>query len=513
MTPKPLTELVARKVNLLGKEVVPFGVQSMHHSGIAIVGNPDPVIKYLSQRGEDTYQIMERSETAISNARQSVDSKILAAGSEVVIGESRTLQAKKLREFAIDFLRRIPRWGEVQERMLDAVYWGWRPIELLWSPQLGRDGEMRWFVHAAIEKSPDRFRFSTDRELVFYDPLQRNEPRVLNTPEDWIQWLPCTSGSIDNPYGVALYQKIWLHWFSKQRFFQLWAQGMERSQGIVTLKRSGPEDATQDAASAWAAVRSEVSQVINKLREANVLVTMPGWETGFLTDVQFADGWEGIIDYCDRSMATSVAGETLSFTEAEFGTRAQATVHERSGEHAAVMRVKKLEGWVNDGLLHRALTLNFGDVDPDDVPKWRSKLGKAMDMDVAKFILANGGKLDGSRIAAEGNVPLATEPEPGQLVLEKAEPAPQIIAPPAPRMPPGKMPPPPKAPMPTQKQAQRDAETVSDARGEELDRRAAGLVDRATAAHEELWTKRLEVMVERYLEENPDPFVESQPAD
>ena len=148
--------------------------------------------------------------------------------------------------FAIDFLRRIPRWGEVQERMLDAIYWGWRPIELLWSPQVGRDGEMRWFVHAAIEKNPDRFRFTDNRELVYYDPLQNNEPQVLNSPEDWIQWLPCTSGSIDNPYGVAVYQKIWLPWYSKQRFFQLWAQGMERSMGIVTIKKNGPGAPTED---------------------------------------------------------------------------------------------------------------------------------------------------------------------------------------------------------------------------------------------------------------------------
>ena len=508
---RPLNEVAQARLSLLAKEVLPFGGQKLRTSGVAVIGNPDPVLSILSQRGEDTYRIMERSETAISAARQHVDTTILEAGSEVVIGESGSPEAEKYRDFAIDFLKRIHKWTEVQERMLDAIYWGWRPFELLWSPQVGRDGEMRWFCHAAVEKDPAKFRFTDTRELVLFEDSIRSEPRLLNQPEDWIHWMTCTSGSIHNPYGEALYQKVWLIWYAKQRFFQLWAQGMERSMGILSLKKTGAEDATLSAEEAWNEVKSEVQQTIRQLRDANILVSMPGWETELKSDISFSDGWQGIVDYCDHKINTTVAGETLSFKEAEFGTRAQGETHGKSGSKVAKHRSRKLEGWVNDELLKRAFAINFGEVKPDDLPKWRSRLGREMDMDVAKFILTNGGKLDGTRIAADGNVPLATEPKPGQLVLEKqVAPAPAFGAP-RPGMPPAAAMPaqpkpqvPPAPPRPGQRAAEGDGE--ADRLAAELDGQAGGAAEHAASSVGDLFAQRLNSIVDRFLEDHPDPF-------
>lgn len=511
VSPRPLTDVAKERLSLLSKEILPFGGVAMRSLGM--VSNPDPVIAYLSQRGEDTYRIMERSETSISAARQHVDTTILEAGSEVVVGESGSPQAEKLRDFAVDFLKRVPRWTEVQERMLDAVYWGWRPFELLWSPQTARDGEARWFCTAMIEKDPSRFRFTTDRELVLFHTDYRAEPQVLNRPDDWIHWMTCTSGSIDNPYGSAIYQKTWLLWYAKQRFFQLWAQGMERSQGIITVKSTGAGDLTKTYDEAWDEVRTEVQAAIRILRDANVLVSMPGWELGLLSDVKFSEGWQGIVDYCDREMSTSVAGETLSFKEAEFGTRAQGTVHESAGSRVARLRSRKLEGWVNDELFARAFALNFGEVDPSDMPKWRSKLGRSMDMDVAKFILTNGGKLDGNRIAADGNVPLVKEAKPGQLILERqVAPTPAIppgrpATPPAFGAPKPPTPPDPKKPETPRSPGSRSAEgDESERLAAELDAGAGREVDKAAASAGDLFAARLNSIVDRFLEEHPDPF-------
>lgn len=503
---RPLDAIAKERVALLAKEVLPFGGVSMRTSGVAVVGNPDPVIAYLSQRGEDTYKVMERSETAISAARQNVDTTILEAGSEIVLGESGSPLAEKLRDGAVDFLKGIHKWTEVQERMLDPIYWGWRPFELLWEPKRGRDGEMRWFCNAVIEKDSSRFRFTRERELVLFSSDYRAEPQVLNRPEDWIHWMTLSAGSIENPYGNALYQKVWLLWYAKQRFFQLWAQGMERSQGVLVLKQSGTADLSLSYEEAWEAVRSEVQAAIRILRDANVLVSMPGWDVDLKSDVKFSEGWQSIVDYCDREMSTIVAGETLSFKEAEFGTRAQGQVHETAGGRVAKLRAKKLEGFVNDELLARFIALNFGEVKADDLPKWRSKLGREMDMDVAKFILSSGGKLDGTRIAADGNVPLVMAPKPGTLVLERqVAPTPFFAGPrpPAGPVPPKPGTPPPPSPKPGQRAAgDEDPERLAT----ELDGNAGDQVDKAAVSAGDLFAARLDSMVERYLEEHPDPF-------
>lgn len=509
-----LSRLASRRVVELRNEVLPFGGLTMRHAGVPVVGNPDPVIAFLSQRGEETYRLMERSETSIWNAREHVDTRILAAGSEVVRGESGSPAAEQLLAFAIDFLRRIPRWIEVQARMLDAVYWGWRPLELLWEPATGPDGRPRWYVAAAIEKPPELFRFTPDRELILLDP-QARQPRVLDSPTDRIHWMACTYGSIDNPYGEALYQKVWLLWYAKQRFFQLWATGMERSMGLLKMERTAPEDLTQDATEAWAAIRTDVTQALQRLREAGVLVSMPGWKTEFMTDVDFSSGWQGVIDYCNREMATAVAGETLSFTEAEFGTRAQAQTHRSSGLDVARRRAKALEGWVNDMLLARALDLNFGVVAPDDRPKWRCLVGREMSLEGTQALFDMGAPIDGRRTAEVLNVALVTEPEEGDLVLKKQA-APKVTpfaaAPPPP--PGGQEAPEPPEPEeieepeePEGERATRAARPEAAEDAEAHERATAALVASAIATSGPLFERRVSALVDEFLKANPDPFV------
>jgi phage gp29-like protein len=414
---------------LLKKETVPWwsGLASAQ-TGVAIVDNPDPVLLYMAQRNEEIYRVMERSELAIKTARQKRDNTLLAARSEVQAGSNQSPAAKTLKDWTVAFLKRIPDFPMVQRQILDAIYWGWRPLEVLWEAEFSHEGSQYLGVKSIREKKPEQFKFTKERDLAWYNPelpTPTGDPELfrLELPANRMRWLVATHGSTDNPYGVGLYQAVWFLWYIKNRFVEMWSKGMGRSLGVVVARQSAGSmaDASQDPVVAMESIKTELRDVLDLLNKNNILIERGNWTLDFVSDVSFSSGWQQALDALDKKLMLAVATDLLSFDEAQHGSRAQATVHRTTAIDTARMDARFLESVINDQLLDVALEANHGEIDPEDKPRWRSKIHNRLTMEGAQALFDMGAPLDGSRLAEEWGVPLATDPSDDTYVIQKVE--------------------------------------------------------------------------------------------
>lgn len=400
-------------LRLMTREVAPFGRDQLRFSGLPLVDNPDPVLAHLATRGEEEYRVMERSEPAVSSAKGQRVHTLLSAGSIVEAGPSGTRDAEDLKDWSIHFLKAIPKWPTVLRKMLDAVYYGWQPIHLVWTPTFTWRGRSTyWGLARALEKPQELFRFTHDRHLVHVGNGITDEPTVFRSPAQQMRWLVCTAGSLDSPYGDALFKQVWLIWYIKNRFLEMWATGMGRSLGILKAQEQMPAGTGLESFLPTVAgdggdrkslpeVAREVWDVLQLMSSNQVLVQRAGWVFEYLTNTHYAEGWRHPLEYCDELIRLAITHESLTLKVGDVGSKAAAETHRKGLIDLAKSDAKELEGWVNDGLLRRAIEWNFGTVDEDDLPRWRTKLGRSIDPERVSALHGAGVEVDWKAVAAD----------------------------------------------------------------------------------------------------------------
>jgi len=402
--------------NLLKKEIAPFAPTDLHGSGISYIDNSDPVLTYLAMKGEEQWRIMERSESAIYSAKQTRVNALLGAGHEVIEGPSGSPNAIKYKAWAIQFLKRIPSWNSALRSALDAIYWGWRPLEVFWDTNMDFEGQRYWGVVDIREKKPEDFKFTANRDLVY---LGKNtgEPIVFDRPEDKLHWLICTSGSTNDPYGLALYRYIWVIYYCKNKFFQMWSQGMERSLGVLKAKEQFTLTEA-DSTKTLTEIAGELKGVVDNLAHNNILIERNGWTMDFLSDIKFSEAWKHPLEYCDELITLAILGETLTTRlGGSTGSRSAAQVHRQTLMDFVKTDAKELEGWINDQLLFNAFALNFGEIPEEDRPKWKTNVSNPINIENSMILYNMGLPIDGRRLAQATGVPFIADPKPDDLVL------------------------------------------------------------------------------------------------
>lgn len=412
------------KVNqkLLSKEIVPFSPVDFRLGGLPIVDNPDPVLRYLALRGEEEYRTMERAEPTIGTAKRTRVNTLLSFGTHVQSG-SKTAASRLLRDFTVSALKGINDFRTVQRLMLDAIYWGWRPMEVTYSTAFRWRGRERWVPKKIREKKPEQFRFTLSRDLCYIGNGMITDPIVFDQPEDRYNWIVCTAGSTDNPYGDALFKGVWLVYYIKQRFMQMWSQGMARSIGVVSVKQTADASGSLlgEGSKKMEEVVGELRDVLRALNEKGILVQKFGWTVDLLSDIDFSEGWKHPLAYCDEIITLAILGETLTQKIGAQGSRAAADTHRAGLLDFCKSDAPLLETWMSDNLIAPMLELNFGEIDPDDLPKFRSRLSTAIDLEKARVLWALGATLDGVPLADDAGVPIIIPEGTEEVPLERPQ--------------------------------------------------------------------------------------------
>lgn len=388
----------------INKQVVNLYGTSVNKE-VQIFRNPDPVLMYLANSDESEFRKMERNNTSISTARKNIDSLILEKGYSIKRGpgSKNKKPAKLLKEFIESALRSAHMFNLVRKLALDFIYWGWRPFEVVYRTDFKFKGQSRWAPYKIIEKVPEMFRFTLDRNLVYLDEMNNSILYDING-KDAAKFAIFTFDSINNPYGKARYSDVWLLDHVKQRFLELFSIGMQRSFGVIKAS----EMASAPGAKSADNIVGEIEDIIEYLNSNNVLVSKSGWTLEILSDIKFSEGWVQAIEYLDRNISSAVAIGSLSYEQGAFSSRSQASVHSDSSKRDAVVSAIQADDNFTK-FIRTVCDLNFADIDPDDYPSFSSRITEDVDIKLVEAMANMGAPIDLDYYAEFHNVKLADE--------------------------------------------------------------------------------------------------------
>lgn len=436
-TPPESPDLRSRPYNrlkTLKNPIVPWATGFLRSDPFQQVPNQDAVLQYLAQKDEREYFRMERAEPTIAHCLARRRRRLLSQGWRLKPANAKPA-AKELYDFGVRFLREIHNLPVALQRMHDAVFVGWRPMERTWSFDDTYKGRPAWYVEHLREKPPHLFRFTVNRSLVYVGDLQAGEQLFdFEKDVDRLRWLVCSAGSTDNPYGEAELGRVWMPFYMLGEFTRLWALGVQRSMGVIQVKEGGAakmgtlasRDATIEGGGPGAGmtvkeIAKELQGVLEMMKTSGVLVQRFGYEVTMAADVTYADGWKDPLLECKKAICLALTGDVLSLTAGEVGSRAAMETTNDQLEQLVMADGMEIAGWINDQLLKDAFQLNFPDPDPDDVPRFEFRAGRKMDIEIAKLLISNGAVLDAREIAEEGGVPLLIDPQEGDVPLQKQQ--------------------------------------------------------------------------------------------
>jgi hypothetical protein len=421
----------ARLSRRLEREVVPWTNEDFafgRMGGFAALTNPDPVLAYLAKSDESEWRKMAR-DPIVWTATAKRKNRLLSFGSELTRPRRETPANKIIYDALLLNLQSIRKFSAVQSHMLDAVFWGFRPMEVCYAQKMF-NGRRIWVQEFIRDKYPEDFAFNIDRELIWTGGNRLKGEVLLNKKADRFKWIVASSGSLDNPYGVAGYGPIWLPTFLKARFQELLASGVQRSIGIIRVTNTGQgglsakfqKQVTAPAAAKTAnEIVAETRDAMKVLNEYGILGTVGGLAIDLVTDIEAVEAWLLPIEACDREIELGLTGQVLTSTPGDNGSRSAAeTALEVIDTHCKADARNVLEPTINDDLLAAFLALNIGEVDPEDISKWRTKIGTQANLDAAEKMWRMGAPIDGSRVAQDAGVPLAEKDDGEPIVLQKS---------------------------------------------------------------------------------------------
>jgi len=425
-----------RGLKTLKNELIPWGPFQDIGAPDDQVYNLDEVLRYLARQDERAYEKMEHQDAIVAAGMRRRRRTLLAAGWEIEPA-SASPAARLQADYCETLVKRLSkRWEVILDCMYYAIFWGWRPFERIWDMDATWRGKPAWFLRAIREKKPWEFRFTQARDLVYVagqlsnqtDPIFR-----MDDDENRLRWLICTSGSSENPYGVADLRFVWLLKYCWSEAFKMLFQGTKRSMGLIEVQEGVPPSlntlsareqggaGSVGQAKTVEAAGAEFAAALQVLDESGILISRAGYTMKLNADVKYAEGWRFPLEYLDRLKTLFLTGDTLSLSAGTTGSRAAAETKSRECEAYCIADGKELSGWVEQ-VFGDAIGQQFPDPDPDDAPRFRWNLGREVNLEAAQFYIDNGGRIDGKKFASKFGIPTITDEQPDDIVLEKAAP-------------------------------------------------------------------------------------------
>ncbi|MDR0512056.1 MAG: DUF935 domain-containing protein [Treponema sp.] len=239
----------------------------------------------------------------------------------------------------------VPR---IIEEMMDAVAFGFSPLEVLWTAK-----DKRWGIQNIVGKPPQWFEFDQDNRLVLKTGVLGTEElppnRIL-----LVQHRP----SYANPYGVKIFSKCYWPVTFKKNGWRWWTVFVEKYGGAFTYGKY-PANATEQ-------FKNELLASLERLVSDAVAIAPEGSE---ITITSAADKsgssavHESYIKAANAEISKAVLGQTLTTEIGDQGSYAAAAAHNLVREDIATADRMRISAAFNR--LAAVYTFyNFGKVAP-----------------------------------------------------------------------------------------------------------------------------------------------------
>ncbi|MBC7328103.1 DUF935 family protein [bacterium] len=172
------------------------------------------------------------------------------------------------------------------------------------------------------------------------------------------------SAEFGNPWGNSLLRPAYAPWLMKQLLIRLWNTHLERQAtplALITL----PQAETP----VWCPIHQReeryieaMKHILEDLPNRNSLIYSGGAEIRFEKLEGKGEMFESAIRYQDSQILRALLIPTLLVSEGEYGTRAQATVHQEAFQMMISGIIRELKATLDEQLFRRLIELNFGNI-------------------------------------------------------------------------------------------------------------------------------------------------------
>lgn len=292
--------------------------------------DPDPVLRKMGRGITALQELLTDSHLeSVWSIRCSA-----ASGGEWFCSAGGDGNGKKEKEAAEVFdeeLRRldIPR---IIEEMMDAVAYGYSPLEIIWTPDSGR-----WTIGDIIGKPPQWFEFDQDNALVFRTGVVSTEPLPPNR-----FLIARHRPSYANPYGVKVFSKCFWPATFKKNGFRWWTVFVEKYGGAFMYGKYPSNASVQFKEELLTALEKMVADAV-AIAPADSEITIESLANkGSVSSVHGE-----YIEASNKEMSKAVLGQTLTTDIGTAGSYAAAQAHNLVREDLAASDRRRISSLFN----------------------------------------------------------------------------------------------------------------------------------------------------------------------
>jgi phage gp29-like protein len=223
----------------------------------------------------------------------------------------------------------IPR---VIEEMMDAVAFGYSPLEVIWLPDGGR-----WAVGDIVGKPPQWFEFDQDNKLVF-------KTGVIGTEElpDNRFLIARHRPSYANPYGVKVFSKCFWPVTFKKSGFRWWTVFVEKYGGAFLYGKYPSNAGAEYKQELLDALEKMIADAV-AIAPAEAEITIESLANkGSVSTVH-----SGYIEACNKEISKAVLGQTLTTDIGSVGSYAAAQAHNMVRQDLAAADRRRISSCFN----------------------------------------------------------------------------------------------------------------------------------------------------------------------
>lgn len=258
-------------------------------------------------------------------------------------------------EFVRDNLTTNLNWENDIKEFLTAIEYGHSFSEVLW--KYNKDGKL--IPDSLRNKYPSQIMYKTGiekkagSEKSVWVPILQNEMRELTDPYKFLIYR--NNPRAENPYGFSDLLMCYWPWQFKQFGWEFWLKAAEKAgvPSLVALFDAPDGEKARTNAQVISDTLAELSggdaAALSNVKELKVLEM-----SGALRD------HKTLIETCNQEISFALTTQSLSTQEGEYGTRAQASVHDENLVRVCHGDAKSLQG-VFQTLIDWMVTLNFGE--------------------------------------------------------------------------------------------------------------------------------------------------------
>ncbi len=243
-------------------------------------------------------------------------------------------------------IKKVP-FYEIEKRLVSAITYGFAAVEVVWENQKGW-----WLPVDVVLRKPERFAFDVEGRLKY----RTSYGELIDLYDYDYKWLVYRyDKDAENPYGTSALKSCYWPWKFKQAGAQFWVMAAEKFSvpSILALFESSEDEKSTkkralELSELLATVQSGSGAALANIKEV-IPLSIPGQMSEFQT----------LMEWCDTQIAYGIVYQTLAVQEAEYGSRAQAEVHQSTWLTAAKDVCREIAP-VLQQLISWIVALNFG---------------------------------------------------------------------------------------------------------------------------------------------------------